>query len=103
MPLLIEHYIEHKELNPEMSLTAFLKTHYDNPVKDSDYDKDQKLPFVSQVGLLSVAFTINPSLDLYFTERAYSLKEIKKTFYKSVLYNNEILNSIWEPPKFYQS
>lgn len=27
MPLLIENYILHKNLNSEMSLTAFLKTH----------------------------------------------------------------------------
>jgi hypothetical protein len=47
IPTLIEHYWEHKKLNPEMSLTAFLKTHYENPVKDGDYGKDQKLPFGS--------------------------------------------------------
>nr|WP_262908792.1 hypothetical protein [Chryseobacterium turcicum] len=103
IPVLIEHYIEHKGLNAEMSLTAFLKTHYENPVKDRDYDKDQKLPFVSHANLLSVVFTINPSVDFHFTEKAYISLEIKKIFYKSILYNKEILNSIWEPPRFYQS
>ncbi|MCJ7935908.1 MAG: hypothetical protein MUW56_20340 [Chryseobacterium sp.] len=103
LPVLIEHYIEHKELNPDMSLTAFLKTHYDNPVKDSDHDTDQKLPFVSHANLLSVVFTISPSLDFHCTEKIFNNLDIKKTFYKSVLYNKEILNSIWEPPRFYQS
>ncbi|EFK34100.1 Uncharacterised protein [Chryseobacterium gleum] len=103
MPLLIEHYFQHKNLNSEMSFTAFLKMHYDHPVKDNDYDQDQKLPFVSHASPLSVAFTVNPILDLHFTEKVYNSIEIKKTFYKSALYNKEILNSIWEPPKFYQS
>lgn len=103
MPLLIEHYIQHKNLNPEMSLTAFLKTHYDNPIKDSDHDQDQRLPFVSHASLLSAVFTINPSLDFHCIKKVFTPIEIKKTFYKSVLYNKEIHNSIWEPPKFYQS
>ncbi|AZA77119.1 hypothetical protein EG359_06670 [Chryseobacterium joostei] len=103
MPLLIEHYIQHKNLNPEMSLTAFLKTHYDHPVKDSDHDQDQRLPFVSHASLLSVVFTINSYLDFYSTEKVYNAREVKKPLYKSVLYNKEILNSIWQPPRFLQS
>ncbi len=103
MPLLIEHYIQHKNLNPEMSLTAFLKTHYDHPVKDSDHDQDQKLPFVSHANLLSVVFTINPSLYFHCIGKVFSPIEIKKVFYKSALYNKEILNSIWQPPRFCQS
>lgn len=103
MPLLIEHYIQHKNLDPEMSITAFLKIHYDDPVKDSDYDQDQRLPFVSHASLLSVVFTINSSVDFYFTEKFFTPIEIKKIFYKSVLYNKEILNSIWQPPRFPQS
>jgi hypothetical protein len=51
---LVEHYWEHKELNPEMTLTAFLKTHYDHPVKDGDYGKDQKLPFIIHSAPLSL-------------------------------------------------
>ncbi|WP_449388236.1 hypothetical protein [Chryseobacterium lineare] len=103
LPVLIEHYIEHKNLSPEMSFTAFLKVHYDHPVKDNDYETDQKLPFVSHASLFSVVFTVNPSLDFYVKEKVYHTLEIKKTFYKSVLYNKEIVNSIWEPPRFHQS
>lgn len=103
MPLLIEHYIQHKDLNPEMSFTAFLKTHYDHPVKDSDHDQDQRLPFVSHANLLAVVFTINSSLDFHCIEKVCNPIEIKKTFYKNALYNKEILNSIWQPPRFPQS
>ncbi|MFC4686856.1 hypothetical protein ACFO4P_07895 [Epilithonimonas pallida] len=103
MPLLIEHYFQHKNLNSEMSFTAFLKMHYDHPVKDNDYDQDQKLPFVSHASPLSVVFTVNPILDLHCIEKVYNPIGIKQILYENVLYNKEILNSIWEPPKFYQS
>ncbi|WP_317048657.1 hypothetical protein [Chryseobacterium sp. KLBC 52] len=103
MPLLIEHYIQHKNQNPEMSLTAFLKTHYDHPVKDSDHDQDQRLPFVSHANLLSVVFTITPSLDFYGIEKIFNPIEIKKAIHKSGLYNKEIINSIWQPPRSGQS
>lgn len=101
IPFLIEHYIQHKSLSPGMSFGAFLKIHYDNPVKDNDYDQDQKLPFVSHGSLLSVVFTVNSIADFYFTEKALHSLEIKKSFYISILYNKEILNSIWQPPRFH--
>jgi hypothetical protein len=56
-----------QKLNPEMSLTAFLKTHYDHPVKDGDYGKDQKLPFVIHSAPLTLIFTIH---QLYFEAKA---------------------------------
>ena len=102
MPLLIEHYIQHKNLNSKISFAAFLKAHYDHPVKDNDYSQDQKLPFVSHEIPLSVIFTINPILDFKCIRKEYSPIGIKKILYKKDLYNKEILNSIWEPPKFYQ-
>jgi hypothetical protein len=40
--------LEHKEQNPKLTIGSFFKIHYDNPVKDSDYTKDQQLPFVSR-------------------------------------------------------
>jgi hypothetical protein len=86
-----------------MSFLSFLKIHYDHPVKDSDHDQDQKLPFVSHANLLSVVFTITPSLDFHCTEKVFTPIEADKTFYKSALYNKEILNSIWQPPRFLQS
>ncbi len=63
-----------------MSLTAFLKTHYDHPVKDSDHDQDQKLPFVSHANLLSVVFTINPSLDFHCIGKYLALSRSKRSF-----------------------
>jgi hypothetical protein len=46
LPLLIQHFQEHRLENPGMSLAKFLRIHYqDFNIKDKDYDQDMKLPF----------------------------------------------------------
>lgn len=99
MPLLIEHYLKHKNLNHEMSFNAFLKAHYGDPVKDNDSDQDKRLPFVSHNHLLSVVFVINSILDFHCMEKISCFFDVIKTLYKSIFYHKEILDFIWEPPK----
>jgi len=46
LPLLVEHYIQHRQENHALSLWGFIKTHYvDKTVIDADYNQDMKLPF----------------------------------------------------------
>ncbi len=100
VPVLIEHYMEHKEQNPKLTIGSFFKIHYDNPVKDSDYTKDQQLPFVSHEAHLVVVFTPVTPLTLFFSEKENNqIIKSNPTFYKSIFYNKDILNSIWQPPK----
>jgi hypothetical protein len=45
IPLLVEHFREHRQEDKNISIWAFLKIHYlEKMVKDSDFDKDQQLP-----------------------------------------------------------
>ncbi len=41
-----------------MTITSFLKTHYDNPARDGDYGKYQILPFIVQAKPLGFHFTL---------------------------------------------
>lgn len=100
MPVLIEHYLEHKGENPKITLVSFIKMHYDNPVKDADYKTDQQLPFISHGCHLIVVFTLASPFTLHFPKNILQVIPSKKSFYKSNFYNLEILNSIWQPPKF---
>lgn len=101
IPTLIEHYCEHKKLNPEMSLTAFLRTHYDHPVKDGDYGKDQRLPFIMHSAPLSLVFTINQGFSFEAATYHFSPLQIHKILSKDEgLCSKGFLNSVWEPPKF---
>jgi hypothetical protein len=46
IPVLFEHFKEHRQLNPSISFWSFIKIHYqDPPVMDDDYQRDQQLPF----------------------------------------------------------
>ncbi len=46
LPLLISHYIKHKEENPQTTLISFFKMHYVDPQPyDADYAQDMQLPF----------------------------------------------------------
>lgn len=100
IPVLIEHYMEHKELNPVITFNTFLKMHYHNPVKDSDYQRDQQLPFASYSGHLIVVFTITPYFSFQFLEKKTNKIQSETILYKSRFYSKEIQNSIWQPPKF---
>jgi hypothetical protein len=101
VPELIEHYCEHKALNPEMSLTAFLKTHYDHPVKDGDYGKDQRLPFIIHSIPLTLVFTINQGFSLETRNDLFQhIKSHKIPFYDEDFYCKGFLNSVWEPPRY---
>ena len=46
LPLLVEHYIQHRQDNRTLTFWGFLKIHYvDKTVVDADYNQDMKLPF----------------------------------------------------------
>ncbi|MBW3524839.1 hypothetical protein [Chryseobacterium sp. NKUCC03_KSP] len=102
IPELIEHYLEHKELNPEMTLTSFLKTHYDHPVKDGDYGKDLRLPFIIRSAPLALVFTIDKGFSF---EKPLESKFILLTVNKFTSKDEDscftgYVNSVWEPPRF---
>jgi len=100
VPILVEHFMEHKKLNSEMTFEAFLKTHYDNPVKDADYKTDRKLPFVIHFTPLNLIFTINQVFKL--EERNIFFGHITREKIASSdddFFFKGYLHSIWQPPR----
>lgn len=101
LPLLIEHFIEHKEAKSDLTFWKFLKLHYaDDIVADEDHDQDMNLPFKSDDGCINISLTAvigSPQSDLilkpYFSET--------KTFfaYKESFLPSSFLSNIWQPPK----
>ena len=45
IPVLIDHFKEHKKEDPSITFIQFIKLHYDKIVVDDDYQRDQQLPF----------------------------------------------------------
>ena len=99
LPVLIEHYVEHKYLKPEIPLVSVFKMHYDHPVKDADYKTDRKLPFIIH-STLSLVFTLNTNFSFEISgsdHKYYRIQNIPSL--DENLYIKGYLHSIWQPPR----
>lgn len=101
LPVLIEHFSEHKKKDGNLSFWQFLCIHYSqNKMMDADHEKDMKLPFKSHDGCISVieiAFVSNHfdyqiSKPVYDESKSYSM-------YTEQFLQSAYLSSIWQPPK----
>jgi len=46
LPVLIEHFREHKQETPDMTVMGFIVLHYfSGDIRDADYERDMQLPF----------------------------------------------------------
>lgn len=99
IPVLIEHYLEHSQRNPNITVYGFLKLHYDHPVKDADWQTDQKLPFVTHHDHSIIIFTLNPPFSLEIKETKLLIVYPKISAYNDAILNWDIIDSIWQPPK----
>ncbi|MCL6523121.1 MAG: hypothetical protein K6T34_00540 [Thermoflavifilum sp.] len=107
VPLLVQHYIQHKHENPSMNLLDFLHLHYSGfMIYDADWHQDVQLPFKSippdNPSLGALNHIINP----YWKEQYFCpvldihlhnalLPTIVFDFYKSIF-----ISSIFKPPRF---
>lgn len=99
LPILIEHYNEHHKLNPDMTVLAFFKAHYDHPAKDADHNTDRKLPFIMH-STISMVFTINTIFNFVMTESHYKYDNVHKfPSFDENFFVKGYLHSIWQPPR----
>lgn len=100
IPLLVQHYLEHKA-SSNLTIIEFMTIHYANDnVRDADYDKDMKLPFKTHENCANI-------ISAFISQ---SFLQINKPFYfhlkkaKYILSNHKLIYayhaSIWQPPKF---
>jgi hypothetical protein len=100
LPILFEHFSEHKTENKNITFLEFLKIHYQgNHAPASDDLKDKKLPFKSQGNSFSTQiFAVLPA----FSEIEIPLFSDNKkniAIYKNLFVPTFKLESIWQPPK----
>ena len=99
--MLVEHFMEHRQENKDLSFIAFLDIHYAHgSPKDADYDKDMKLPFksIANSNIASISFC---SPIPYFKENpVFYFAGDKNQFPDySFTYSSAYLSAIWQPPK----
>ncbi len=102
MPVLLEHYDQHKKWNEKSTFLEFLFLHYqDSLANHSDYDLDKKLPFLS--GQDHTAIWIAPVLlkPTFIFQPAASYRPAQRnTVYLTALAVSCYLSGIWQPPKY---
>ena len=101
LPILAEHFNEHRQLNKNVDLISFLVLHYQvEDGTDKDAEEDKKLPFksieyfgstsfVSIISPLQVNDFLNPYLPappFYFT-------------HNDAFVSSQFLAAIWQPPR----
>ncbi|WP_426670416.1 hypothetical protein ACPPVU_04050 [Mucilaginibacter sp. McL0603] len=97
LPLLVQHYMQHKHLHPETTIYGFFKMHYlDKTVVDSDYDQDMQLPFKTVHAHFAVQMSM-PQASLTLSNVFFPLIKEDITNLQFILPNSS-LSSIFKPP-----
>lgn len=100
VPVLISHFIEHKEDNANMSFLDYIIHHYGGHEMDADWETDMKLPFMTQSDLLFVT-AVPPGKPNDLLGKTIGLEQPKNTnYHQEDNIPNSYLSSIWQPPKF---
>lgn len=100
MPLLVEHFIEHRHENKNITLYQFLYMHYAmGDVHDADYAKDMQLPFKTHDNCLASIINVYlPSQKVVITNPVQLIEnqhfKTQETFLQSTF-----LSNIWQPPR----
>ena len=99
IPYLIEHYIEHSNLDHSMTIGEYLYLHYAHLGEQSD-NTDMKLPFKSQsTNIHSITSFLSPS-PLFALIKSHVNIELEQIEYSySTFYTSQYLSTIWQPPK----
>ncbi len=102
LPVIFQHFAEHKQQDGQMTILKFLSIHYlHGSPKDKDYEQDMKLPFKtsgdcistvsSDVIPVTVTFAIINPIEI-------SVRQVFIHKYEFIL--SSFPASIWQPPKF---
>lgn len=101
LPVIFQHFIEHKEENRNISFLQFISMHYmhGNPI-DKDHDRDMQLPFKTPC---SCAFSSAPPfvalMQRISIESPVEISHTRHSILKDSFINSFYLSKIWQPPR----
>lgn len=100
LPVLVQHYLEHRTLNHDESFADFLAEHYSNEHGKSNGKEHHDLPFKSDdcsASHIATAFTLPAQT---FISSIAIIQEKIITDYSDMYYPIAFKSNIWQPPKF---
>jgi hypothetical protein len=102
LPVIFQHFAEHKLEDKNISFFTFLDMHYmHGSPKDKDYDKDMKLPFKTLCDCISaVVPAVIPQTVSFSFIKPLSIIEKKNYIILNQCIASAYLDNIWQPPRF---
>ncbi len=98
-PILVEHYVEHKTNDANLSIWGFLQIHYSESHKEIGDPVDEKLPFVSHAHIISFVGIVTPTPVIKINRLKFNTNHNKVHAFDEDAIESNYLSSIWQPPK----
>ncbi|WAC39661.1 hypothetical protein [Pedobacter sp. SL55] len=102
LPVLFQHYFEHKSLDKDITFLAYLEHHYnDVPHTDNDKERDDQLPFKTHELFASTVISpaLPPSFEVIPKKVCQILQKQKILINNDHIPNSAFAGKIWQPPK----
>lgn len=100
LPVLFEHFREHRQEDPNLGFLAFLRMHYEKIVVDDDYKRDQQLPFRdADCGMIMALATDIPPQTIRIDKQQPGEFPQSFTVRRENVYTHLYLNDIFQPPR----
>jgi hypothetical protein len=101
LPLMLEHFREHRQEDKDMTLWAFLCMHYDYAAKpDEDYAKDMTLPFKANDSMINATIAdFIPTTHYISPARTLYASSVEFVTFDEQYISSSFLSNIWQPPK----
>jgi len=101
LPVIFQHFQEHKQENKNITFLDFLAMHYlHGSPKDEDYDRDMQLPFKTSDNIISsITTAFVPLIGQFSIARQIKISEKKKYVTQNQFILSSCLSKIWHPPK----
>lgn len=99
-PLLVEHYVEHTQKSPELTVWGFLQIHYSESHKEEGDPVDKELPFVSHGHFISIVGIVNYTSFIKMDKVRFNTFHNKIHAFDEDEVESLYLSSIWQPPKY---
>lgn len=101
LPVIFEHYQEHKHLNKDLTILEFLDIHYmHGSPHDDDYDRDMQLPFKAPIhSTVVITNFVTPTPIYVVVPKVFFIEKKQHLIYNTSGYSFNFHSSIWQPPR----
>ncbi|WP_157576773.1 hypothetical protein [Asinibacterium sp. OR53] len=101
LPVVFQHYHEHKMLDKDMTFLAFLDIHYmHGSPHDDDYDRDMQLPFKTPIHTTAAAANyVAPAPISIIAPKVFFIEKKQPLIYNTIGYSFNYHSSVWQPPR----